>query len=167
MSDPKDVPGLAHFLEHMLFMGTTKYPESNDFAKFISQNGGYLNAWTSTIHTNYFFQINRNNFEPALDRFLHFFTSPLFTESLMEKEINAVHQEHEKNLKSDAWRLYQFDKFTSNQNHPYSKFGTGNKDTLEKIPNEKNISVRDELVKFHSTYYSSNIMTLAVIGNGI
>lgn len=45
--DPKDRPGLAHFLEHMLFMGTEKYPNENEYSEFISQNGGYDNAYTS------------------------------------------------------------------------------------------------------------------------
>lgn len=31
MSDPDDIPGLAHFLEHLLFMGTAKYPEENEY----------------------------------------------------------------------------------------------------------------------------------------
>ena len=148
-------------------MGNAKYPGTNDFAKFISRNGGNFNAMTGTDHTTYIFDINPKYFEPALDRFSNLITSPLFTESVIEKEVNAVQQEHEKNLNSDYWRIDQLNKFTCKQDHPYSKFGTGNKDTLQKIPNEKNINVRDELFKFHSTYYSSNIMSLAVLGKGI
>lgn len=43
---------------------------------------------------------------------------------------------------------------------------TGNKDTLDTIPKSKGINTRDELLKFHSKYYSSNIMSLAVLGKG-
>ena len=43
---------------------------------------------------------------------------------------------------------------------------TGNKDTLDTIPKSKGINTRDELLKFHSQYYSSNIMSLAVLGKG-
>lgn len=42
----------------------------------------------------------------------------------------------------------------------------GNKDTLDTIPKSKGINTRDELLKFHSKYYSSNIMSLAVLGKG-
>lgn len=35
MADPDDVPGLAHFLEHLLFMGTAKYPKENDYNKVL------------------------------------------------------------------------------------------------------------------------------------
>lgn len=34
-SDPPDLPGLAHFLEHMVFMGSSKYPEENAFDEFL------------------------------------------------------------------------------------------------------------------------------------
>lgn len=34
-SDPKNIPGLAHFLEHMVFMGSEKFSEENDFDSFI------------------------------------------------------------------------------------------------------------------------------------
>lgn len=47
---------------------------------------------------------------------------------------------------------------------PYNLIG--NKDTLDTIPKSKGINTRDELLKFHSKYYSSNIMSLAVLGKG-
>lgn len=100
----------------------------------------------------------------ALDRFSQFFISPLFTESATIREINAVNSEHEKNLSTDVWRIRQVNKFLSNPEHPYSKFGTGNKETLLEIPKEKNIDIRNELIKFHQKWYSSNIMSLAIFG---
>lgn len=62
-----------------------------------------------------------------LVRFAQFFLCPLFTESCVEREVNAVHSEHEKNLLHDYWRLSQLEKSTSKPDHPFSKFGTGNK----------------------------------------
>ncbi|KAL3267868.1 hypothetical protein HHI36_007009 [Cryptolaemus montrouzieri] len=52
-SDPKDIPGLAHFLEHMVFMGSEKYPGENDFDSFIKVHcdlhvpGQYILDWYS------------------------------------------------------------------------------------------------------------------------
>lgn len=91
----------------------------------------------------------------------------MFTESAAEREINAVDSEHEKNIPSDLWRLDQLDKHTADPSHPYHKFGTGNKKTLFDIPKAKGINARDELLKFHDTWYSANIMTFAVLGKGI
>ena len=44
--DPADRAGLAHFNEHMLFLGTEKYPKENDFETFVGKNGGGTNAYT-------------------------------------------------------------------------------------------------------------------------
>ena len=52
MSDPVNLPGLAHFCEHMLFLGTEKFPDENEYSKFLSQHGGSFNAFTSSDHTN-------------------------------------------------------------------------------------------------------------------
>jgi Insulinase (Peptidase family M16) len=53
MDDPKDTEGLAHFLEHMLFLGTKKYPDVADYDNFIFTNGGANNAYTTSDHTNF------------------------------------------------------------------------------------------------------------------
>merc|ERR1712136_351235 len=73
MSDPKDIPGLAHFCEHMLFMGTEKYPEEDEYSQFVSKNSGIYNAYTSGSHTNYHFDIKKEKLEEVLDRFAQFF----------------------------------------------------------------------------------------------
>lgn len=162
MSDP--IPGLAHFVEHMLFLGTHKYPNENEYSSFLSKNGGSSNAATYPDLTKYYFDVIPEKLPDALDRFSQFFISPLFTESATLREINAVHSEHEKNLASDVWRIRQVQKSLANPDHPYSKFGTGNRDTLLEIPKKNGINTRDELIKFHEKWYSSNIMSLAIFG---
>lgn len=67
--DPPHVDGLAHFLEHMLFLGTKKYPEDNYYSKFIHNNGGTKNAVTSEIYTKYYFDIKSEAFAEAIDIF--------------------------------------------------------------------------------------------------
>ena len=56
-SDPADLPGLAHFLEHMLFLGTEKYPEEGHYNQFLQERGGNSNAYTDFEHTNFFFDV--------------------------------------------------------------------------------------------------------------
>ncbi|XP_061601535.1 insulin-degrading enzyme isoform X2 [Cololabis saira] len=164
LSDPDNISGLAHFCEHMLFLGTQKYPKENEYSQFLSEHAGSSNAFTSGEHTNYYFDVSHEHLQGALDRFAQFFLCPLFDESCKDREVNAVDSEHEKNLMNDAWRLFQLEKATGNSNHPFSKFGTGNKLTLETRPSQDGIDVRQELLKFHSTFYSSNLMGLCVLG---
>uniref|UniRef100_A0A9L0KBF1 Insulin-degrading enzyme n=1 Tax=Equus asinus TaxID=9793 RepID=A0A9L0KBF1_EQUAS len=164
LSDPPNIAGLSHFCEHMLFLGTKKYPKENEYSQFLSEHAGSSNAFTSGEHTNYYFDVSHEHLEGALDRFAQFFLCPLFDESCKDREVNAVDSEHEKNVMNDAWRLFQLEKATGNPKHPFSKFGTGNKYTLETRPNQEGIDVRQELLKFHSTYYSSNLMAICVLG---
>jgi len=164
MSDPRELPGLAHFCEHMLFMGTEKYPCENEYNKYLSENSGSSNAYTAADHTNYYFDVAPDAFAGAMDRFAQFFVTPLFTESGVDREVKAVNSEHEKNIQNDYWRLSQLEKSTANSSHDFSKFGTGNVETLSTIPKSKGIKVRDSLLDFHNEWYSSNIMALAVCG---
>ncbi len=165
MVDPVELPGLAHFCEHMLFLGTEKYPDENEYSKFLSQHGGSSNAYTSSDHTNYYFDVSPKHLKGALDRFSQFFIEPLFTESATDREVKAVNSEHEKNIPTDSWRIKQLEHSLSDPDHDYYKFGTGNSETLDVVPKSKGINVRDELLKFHNQWYSSNIMALSVLGN--
>ncbi len=88
--DPVERPGMAHFLEHMLFLGTEKYPESGEYSAFINQHGGTNNAWTGTEQTNFFYSINAEQFEASLDRFSQFFIAPLFNIDLVDRERHAI-----------------------------------------------------------------------------
>ncbi|XP_032806215.1 insulin-degrading enzyme [Petromyzon marinus] len=164
LSDPDNIPGLAHFCEHMLFLGTKKYPQENEYSQFLNEHAGSSNAFTSGEHTNFYFDVSHEHLGGALDRFSQFFLCPLFDASCKDREVNAVDSENEKNLMNDSWRLFQLEKSTGNPTHPFSKFGTGNKNTLSTRPSELGLDVRDELLKFHSNYYSSNLMSLCVLG---
>ena len=61
-SDPEDLPGLAHFLEHMVFMGSKKYPNENSFDNFIQKSGGTDNASTDCQTTVFYFETQRKFF---------------------------------------------------------------------------------------------------------
>jgi insulysin len=132
--------------------------------QFLHTHGGMANAYTSLEYTNFFFDVSHEHLAPALDRFAQFFICPLFTASAAGREVNAVESENVKNLNFDQWRLFQLEKSTCDPAHPYSKFGTGNKATLETEPAKKGIDVRKALLQYHNHYFSSNIMALVVIG---
>ena len=160
-SDPLDREGLAHFLEHMLFLGTEKYPCMGEFQTFITQHGGSNNAWTGLENTTYFFDIQSDFFQEALSRFGAFFSTPLFQHEAVEKERNAVESEYRLKIQDDVRRIYQVHKETVNPLHPFSKFSVGSKETLEEREGQ---SIRDDLIAFFKSHYSANLMTLALIG---
>ncbi|CAJ0962033.1 unnamed protein product, partial [Mesorhabditis belari] len=164
LMDPWELPGTAHFCEHMLFLGTDKYPSENEYSKFISSHGGMTNAFTSSDNTNYHFDIKPNELPGALDRFAQFFLAPQFTESATEREVCAVDSEHSNNLNNDNWRALQIDRNLSKPGHDHGKFGTGNKVTLLEEARQKGVEPREALLEFHRKYYSSNIMSLSILG---
>ena len=156
--DPEDRPGLAHFLEHMLFIGTDKYPEPNAYFKFVQGHGGSSNAYTAAAHTNYFFDIQPEFFHEGLDRFAQFFISPLFEKVYVEREKNAVHSEYQLQLKEDNWRKFVVQKTAINPEHPAARFNIGSLETLAG-------DVHRALVRFFKAHYSANQMGLVVLTN--
>lgn len=161
-SDPDGLEGLAHFLEHMLFYASEKYPLEDSYSKYIIEHGGSTNAFTTSDHTNYHFDVNSDCFEDALDRFAQFFIKPLMSADATVREIKAVDSENQKNLLSDGWRINQLQKHLSEEGHPYHKFSTGNWDTLEVQPKEKGLDTRLELIKLYEENYSANLMNLVI-----
>mgnify|MGYP000594414147 CR=1 FL=1 len=157
LQNPKEVSGLAHFLEHLLFLGTKKYPEADSFNEFLNQNGGSSNAFTASEQTNYFIQVTSKKLPEAIDRFSQFFIAPLFDKKWVDRELNAVEAEHSKNIRSDAHRFYSVMKEQRNPDHPVSFFSTGNKETLN-IPDN-----REKVIEFYNRFYSADIMTVAIV----
>ena len=123
--DPLDNMGLAHFLEHMLFLGSKKYPIENFFDKHVKKHGGYTNAYTSTFETVYFFECNNDGIDLACDCFSEFFKEPLFNKNGVKREINAINSEHVKNIETKIFRL-RHHLFNLSDNPILKKFYTGN-----------------------------------------
>lgn len=160
--NPQDRAGLVHFLEHMLFLGTEKYPEPGEYQSFISEHGGSHNAGTGLEDTNYFFDIDAAYLEPALDRFAQFFSAPKFDAKYVDRERNAVESEYRLKIKDDGRRSQDVLQEQVNPQHPLSKFTVG---TLETLADFEGRPVRDELLAIYKKYYSANIMKLVVLGN--
>lgn len=160
--DPAEREGLAHFLEHMLFLGSANYIEAGDFQQFISEHGGSHNAWTGTEHSHFYFDIEHHSFNDGLARFADMFSAPLFTASYVEKERQSIEAEFSMKLKDDSRRIYQVHKESINPAHPFAKFSVGNAETLADLPND---SLQHAVSRFYQEQYSASRMTLCLVGN--
>lgn len=105
--DPPECQGMAHFLEHLLFMGSAKYPTENAYDAFMTKHGGNDNAYTEMEHTVYHFDIPQEHLPKALDIFAQFFVHPLMLESSVDRELNAVESEFQLVKNSDNARVQQ------------------------------------------------------------
>ncbi|KAJ1605260.1 peptidase'insulinase-like peptidase' [Cryptosporidium canis] len=160
MYSPKNLSGLAHFLEHMLFCGTKKYPDVDEYQKFIANHGGKRQGSTTRSTTTYYFEIKNDAFGEALDRFSSFFTEPLFCKEMTEKEVSAIENEFHLKYHSDERVRFHLLAQLADKSHPLHCFTTGNKETLDTRPKELGINLHSELLSFYSSYYSSNIMSV-------
>jgi insulysin len=156
--DPDERLGLAHFLEHMLFIGTAKYPQVDTFQQYITANGGSSNAYTAADHTNYFFDVKNSALNEGIDRFAHFFIDPLLSAEYVEREKNAVHSEYQMQIKDDGWRGYMVSKLALNPEHPGHRFTIGSLDTLAG-------DVKADLDRWFDANYSADQMGLVVLSD--
>jgi len=106
----KKIDGLAHFCEHMLFLGTKKYPIENTYKKFVKKNGGLSNAATGEDYTYYYFDVKNDHFAEGLEILCQFFKEPLFTETCTDREMNAVDNEYKMRLSNETRALIQIEK---------------------------------------------------------
>ncbi|MFA5547957.1 MAG: insulinase family protein [Porticoccaceae bacterium] len=159
--NPPDREGLAHFLEHMLFLGTDRYPEPDEYQAFISEHGGGHNAYTSLEETNYFFDVDAPHLMAALDRFSRFFVAPLFNPEYVDRERHAVESEYRLKIQDDSRREWDVLRELANPEHPFAKFSVGN---LETLADREGRPVREDLLAFYQRHYSANQMNLVVLG---
>ncbi len=92
-NDPPHRNGLAHFLEHMIFMGSEEYPKQDDYNGFLSENGGYANAFTQFENTNYQFEIPYPYLEESLNRMAANFAHPLLLKETISREVHSIESE--------------------------------------------------------------------------
>lgn len=162
MEDPVSQQGLAHYLEHMILMGSKNYPETNSLDKFLNQNGGMNNASTASHRTAYYLQVNNDAFSEAVTRMADTLAFPLLSESNAKKEVNAVNAEMIRAKSSDGHLLRSVVLATSNPAHPSTKFAVGNSQTLSDKPESK---LQDELEKFYQENYSANLFKVVLYSN--
>lgn len=154
-NEPFDQVGVAHFVEHMLFMGTEKYPVEKEYSEYIKANGGFSNAFTSQDATVYSFEVNNEQIGESLDRFSSFFVCPLFNSSGLERERKAVNQEFLYRANLDSIRGYMIQRSLLDPKTHAHIWRCGTEKTLSKVS-------RDQIVDWYQKNYSSNIMKLCV-----
>ncbi|GAB5382215.1 MAG: insulinase family protein [Aliiglaciecola sp.] len=159
-NDPEGIDGLSHLLEHMLFDGSLRYPDTNGFDQFLSQRGGCVNAWTGTEYSNFHFDVAHEHLEQSLTLFCDLLFYPVFDLQGISREISAIDAEFKLKINDDLRRLYQVHKETCNPAHPFSRFSVGNQQTFsEYSPNQ----LQKALHNLHNSLYTPENMTLCVI----
>ena len=157
--DPKEYQGLSHFLEHMLFMGSKKYPDEDYYQINVKKYGGFSNAFTDLFETVYYFSVFNEGINHLMDVFSRFFIDPLFNEKSVQREINAVNSEHNKNINDDDWRINQLIRNLAKKNNNYNTFATGSNKSMD------NKTIRTKMIEFYNKYYVSENISICIVSN--
>ena len=157
--DPREYQGLAHFLEHTLFLGSQKYPDASYFDNFLNNNSGTSNANTSIESTNFHYDISNDALEESIQIFSEFFKSPLFSKEYIDKELNAIDSEFKLDYRDDSQRLSQLNFFEGYKESPFNTFINGNLETLKKD------EIRDKSIEFYNNKYDAQIMAVSIFSN--
>lgn len=158
--DPRDFVGFTHLIEHLLFTGSKNYPESHHIEKIVNKYHGEQNGVTKAFSTSFMFRVEDQGLEEFIPAFADAIKEPLFSVDNIKKEINNVNSEismrmtYNKNL-----AYYKLLKAIGNPQSKIYSDGFANIDA-EKWNFEE---LHEQIVDFHKTYYSANIMTLTII----
>ncbi|VTR40136.1 Protease 3 precursor [Serratia fonticola] len=162
LEDPNSQLGLAHYLEHMVLMGSKRYPEPENLSEFLKKHGGSHNASTASYRTAYYLEVENDALEPAVDRMADAIAEPILDPGNADRERNAVNAELTMARSRDGMRMAQVGAETLNPAHPSARFSGGNLETLQDKPGSK---LHEELVGFYQRYYSANLMKGVLYSN--
>lgn len=162
LEDPNSQLGLAHYLEHMVLMGSKRFPEPGNLAEFLKKHGGSHNASTASYRTAYYLEVENDALAPAVERLADAIAEPLLDPLNADRERNAVNAELTMARSRDGMRMAQVNAETLNPAHPSARFSGGNLETLQDKPGSK---LHDELLRFYQRYYSANLMVGVLYGN--
>lgn len=167
-NDPRGVPGIAHLCEHMLFAaGSKQYPDPNQYHTMLATNNGTHNAYTMGEQTTFYFELpimhqdGQLEFDSLTDIFASFFKDPLFSTTVLNRELYAIQSEHDGNVSDVDKILYQGTRLLSNDQHPFHQFSTGDIQSLNKISGS---NIKSMLSKYFKENFFAESMTLVIRG---
>ncbi len=152
-----DEKGIAHFLEHMLFNGSEKYPYG-EIDRIIESLGGNINAGTSKDFTYYHIEIASPYWKEALEVLYQLTLKARLDEKMIEKEKPIVIEELRRGKDNPSTVLWETFEKTAYKVSPYRFPIIGFEETIRKF-------TRETLLNFYRSYYQPRNMALVVVGN--
>lgn len=153
-------PGLAHFLEHLLFLGTERFPAEQGLMAYVQRHGGQVNASTGERHTDFFFELPSADFAAGLERLADMLAHPRMSQEDQLREREVLHAEFIA-WSRDAAAQRQFALLDGlSAEHPLRAFHAGNRYSLN-VPRP---AFQQALRAFYQAHYHSGQMSLSLAG---
>ncbi|MCA5970074.1 pyrroloquinoline quinone biosynthesis protein PqqF [Pseudomonas sp. P129] len=157
---PQAWPGLAHFLEHLFFLGTERFPAGDNLMTFVQRHGGQVNASTRERTTDFFFELPQAAFAQGLQRLCDMLARPRMDIADQLREREVLHAEFIAWLGDSASRDQARLLTAITPQHPLRGFHAGNRYSLS-VPNP---AFQQALHDFYRGFYQAGQMTLCLTG---
>lgn len=148
--------GISHFLEHMFFKGTRRYP-TGAMDRIVKGMGGYNNAATSMEYTHYFIVAPSEHFATALDLLADHLTGLTLPEDELDRERQVVKEEIRRKDDSPSGRLYTLLSTAAFGRSPYAREVLGTPESLDRID-------RDTMDRYWREHYTADRLVMGVAG---
>lgn len=156
--EPEGQSGVAHFLEHLMFKGTTDYPDGI-FSKMVAERGGQENAFTSTDYTAYFQRVAKEHLPLMMKLEADRMENLVLTEDVVAPERDVVLEERRMRVDSEPGsRLREALNAITFVNHPYGSPVIGWESEIEALN-------KDAALAFYDRFYTPNNAVLVVAGD--
>ncbi len=155
--ESKQVNGISHFMEHMLFKGTTTRT-ARQIAEGFDQFGGQVNAFTSKEVTCYYAKVLDQHFSMSLDLLADMFFHSTFDELEIEKEKKVVLEEISMVEDTPDDLIHDMLSEISFSEHPLGYPVIGTMDNVSSF-------TRDQLIAYRKSYYNPHNVVIALAGN--
>ena len=155
--EPNHLLGAAHFIEHMVFKGTSSR-NAFELAKSLEEVGGDLNAYTTREHTCFHTSSLKEHLSLSLDVLTDLVTDAVFDSEEFEKERQVIL--HEIDMSADLLEEWIFDLYFEHayQGHSLGRSILGTPDSLKGIG-------RDQLFQYYKSYYRGANLLVSVAGD--
>lgn len=156
--EPDGQSGVAHFLEHLMFKGTTTHPDGA-FSKMVADIGGQENAFTSTDYTAYFQRVAKEHLPLMMEMEADRMENLLLTDDMIGAERDVVLEERRMRIDSEpASKLRETLNATTFVNHPYGSPVIGWEHEIRALN-------KDAAIAFYDRFYTPNNAVLVVAGD--
>ncbi len=155
--EKKEISGLSHFLEHMVFKGSKKRPTAMDISRELDSLGAQYNAFTSQEYTGYYAKVSKEKIDTALDIVSDIYLHPLFDGKEIEKEKGVIVEEIR--MYQDSPHRHVNDLFMNlvYGDQPAGWNIAGNENTVKSFN-------REDFVKYLSEHYVAEATTVVISG---
>jgi zinc protease len=156
--DPEGKSGIAHFLEHLMFKGTSKHPQG-EFSNLVSELGGQENAFTSYDYTAYYQKVAKENLETMMAYESDRMSNLVLADSDVLPERDVVLEERRMRTDSDPGaQLSESLAATLFVNHPYGQPIIGWQHEIETLD-------RSDALAYYRRFYTPENAILVVAGD--